>query len=181
MSYPNQLVFTQFHPVTYMVKLNIEMSMASLIAHLASVKGTDGFGPQSHSYPRDHHSHPTQTSRSRNDDVVLGSYPRTSAEGRPSDEEFGKPHDGTAGIPKRVDVEVRIHSPNSTPSTNEDRSNDGSTGRRYSEVDDEVSLTNELDSRQVRVPPATTWDATATSGHPRGTIERKDSKVGSRR
>ena len=31
----NGLVFVQFHPVTYMVKLNIEMSMASLITRLA--------------------------------------------------------------------------------------------------------------------------------------------------
>ncbi|KAK2754249.1 hypothetical protein FQN54_007128 [Arachnomyces sp. PD_36] len=31
----NQLVYVQFHPVTYMIKLNIEMSMASLITKLA--------------------------------------------------------------------------------------------------------------------------------------------------
>ena len=31
----NQLVYVQFHPVTYMVKLNIELSMAALIAKLA--------------------------------------------------------------------------------------------------------------------------------------------------
>lgn len=35
MSLPNQVVYVQFHPVTYMVKLNIEMSMASLISRLA--------------------------------------------------------------------------------------------------------------------------------------------------
>ena len=32
----NNLVFLEFHPVAYMVKLNIEMSLASLIAKLAS-------------------------------------------------------------------------------------------------------------------------------------------------
>ncbi|CAI6334412.1 unnamed protein product [Periconia digitata] len=32
---PNQLVYIQFHPVTYIVKLNIEMSMASLVVRLA--------------------------------------------------------------------------------------------------------------------------------------------------
>ena len=32
---PNQVVYIQFHPVTYMVKLNIELSMASLITKLA--------------------------------------------------------------------------------------------------------------------------------------------------
>ena len=35
----NQVVFVQFHPVVYMVKLNIEMSMASLIVRLA--RGTE--------------------------------------------------------------------------------------------------------------------------------------------
>ncbi|KAL5324726.1 hypothetical protein ACEPPN_009274 [Leptodophora sp. 'Broadleaf-Isolate-01'] len=35
MSLKNQLVYIQFHPVAYMVKLNIEMSMANLITKLA--------------------------------------------------------------------------------------------------------------------------------------------------
>jgi hypothetical protein len=35
MSLPNQVVYVQFHPVAYMVKLNIEMSMATLISRLA--------------------------------------------------------------------------------------------------------------------------------------------------
>ena len=35
MSLPNQVVYVQFHPVAYMVKLNIEMSMANLIKKLA--------------------------------------------------------------------------------------------------------------------------------------------------
>lgn len=34
----NQIVYIQFHPVVYMVKLNIEMSMASLIVRLAKGK-----------------------------------------------------------------------------------------------------------------------------------------------
>ena len=34
----NQVVYIQFHPVVYMVKLNIEMSMASLIVRLAKGK-----------------------------------------------------------------------------------------------------------------------------------------------
>lgn len=35
MSLPSQVVYIQFHPVAYMVKLNIEMSMAQLITKLA--------------------------------------------------------------------------------------------------------------------------------------------------
>jgi hypothetical protein len=35
MSLKNQVVYIQFHPVAYMVKLNIEMSMSSLITKIA--------------------------------------------------------------------------------------------------------------------------------------------------
>uniref|UniRef100_A0A0D2XSV6 Integral membrane protein n=1 Tax=Fusarium oxysporum (strain Fo5176) TaxID=660025 RepID=A0A0D2XSV6_FUSOF len=45
MSLPNQTVFIQFHPVVYLVKLNIEMSMASLITRLAQKKMTDELYP----------------------------------------------------------------------------------------------------------------------------------------
>lgn len=41
MSLPNQVVYIQFHPVTYMVKLNIEMSMAELITKLARGENSD--------------------------------------------------------------------------------------------------------------------------------------------
>ncbi|KAB2100529.1 hypothetical protein AG0111_0g11226 [Alternaria gaisen] len=53
----NQVVYIQFHPVVYMVKLNIEMSMASLVVRLAQGKQSDmgpeefhsSSGPDSHS------------------------------------------------------------------------------------------------------------------------------------
>jgi hypothetical protein len=35
MSLKNQLVYVQFHPVAYMIKLNIELSMGALITKLA--------------------------------------------------------------------------------------------------------------------------------------------------
>lgn len=41
MSLPNQVVYIQFHPVTYMVKLNIEMTMADLITKLAKSENSD--------------------------------------------------------------------------------------------------------------------------------------------
>lgn len=41
MSLPNQDVYIQFHPVTYMVKLNIEMTMADLIMKLAKTENSD--------------------------------------------------------------------------------------------------------------------------------------------
>jgi hypothetical protein len=42
----NQVVYIQFHPVTYMVKLNIEMSMASLVVRLAQGKTANDMDPE---------------------------------------------------------------------------------------------------------------------------------------
>lgn len=62
MSLKNQVVYIQFHPVAYMVKLNIEMSMASLITKL--VKGSiqdrnNEFMVQSSSHNHTHHTSQT--------------------------------------------------------------------------------------------------------------------------
>ncbi|PVH95910.1 hypothetical protein DM02DRAFT_475956, partial [Periconia macrospinosa] len=43
----NTLVYGQFHPVVYLIKLNIEMSMASLIAHVAR-GGINDMYPEAH-------------------------------------------------------------------------------------------------------------------------------------
>lgn len=43
MSMPNQVVFIQFHPVVYMVKLNIEMSTAKLITRLPRGPNADEY------------------------------------------------------------------------------------------------------------------------------------------
>ena len=54
---PNQVVYIQFHPVVYMVKLNIEMSMASLVVRLARGKPQNDMDPEafgSSSYPNSH-------------------------------------------------------------------------------------------------------------------------------
>jgi hypothetical protein len=39
MSYPNELVYTLFHPIAYLVKLNIEMAMSNLIIKIAREAG----------------------------------------------------------------------------------------------------------------------------------------------
>jgi lipid A disaccharide synthetase len=43
MSLKNQVVYIQFHPVAYMVKLNIEISMASLITKIAKSSINNNF------------------------------------------------------------------------------------------------------------------------------------------
>lgn len=49
---PNKIVYLQFHPVAYMIKLNIEMSMASLITRLARAGGgkADAYNISEHSH-----------------------------------------------------------------------------------------------------------------------------------
>lgn len=58
----NPMVYTQFHPVAYMVKLNIEMTMASLIKKIAqaTVSEREGrsMGGYTHDYARNELTHP---------------------------------------------------------------------------------------------------------------------------
>ena len=143
MSYPNQLVFTQFHPVAYMVKLNIEMSMASLIARLAGIRSTQVFN--SRSFPHGHHSHLAMDSANR------PRYQESPQQGgielgQPSDEDLRKIQSGGPGIHRRLEVEVRVDSPQSRL-WNEGRSNNNAGRRRSGSSDDEVSLTQKVDSR----------------------------------
>lgn len=53
MSLPNQEVFILFHPLIYMAKLNIEMTMASLIVKLARTGRADAY---QHHRDEGHHS-----------------------------------------------------------------------------------------------------------------------------
>ncbi|KAH7128209.1 hypothetical protein B0J11DRAFT_264623 [Dendryphion nanum] len=53
----NQVVYVQFHPVVYMVKLNIEMSMASLVVRLARGKSENDMYPEQFGTS----SHPTHS------------------------------------------------------------------------------------------------------------------------
>lgn len=45
----NGVVYIQFHPVVYMVKLNIEMSMASLVVRLAQGRSQNDMDPEPYS------------------------------------------------------------------------------------------------------------------------------------
>jgi len=52
----NPMVYTQFHPVAYMVKLNIEMTMASLIRKLAQASISEREG-RSMGYSNEYSTH----------------------------------------------------------------------------------------------------------------------------
>ena len=61
----NPMVYTQFHPVAYMVKLNIEMTMANLIKKIAqaTVRERDGrsMGRYTNEYVGNELTHPAST------------------------------------------------------------------------------------------------------------------------
>ncbi|KAM0426000.1 hypothetical protein ACHAPT_008629 [Fusarium lateritium] len=158
MSMRNQVVYIQFHPVAYMVKLNIEMSMASLITRLArgenaddyypsmshSNHGTSGQGP---SHNRTGHSPWAQgngvhlTNRSK---VVAGD----------SEEEEGGSLSRAgpgSGIHRRTDIEISVETDIKTYKARRD----GGRGRAPESVEDELPLTSD-------------------TGHPRQGIQIQD-------
>jgi hypothetical protein len=99
MSLKNQVVYIQFHPVAYMVKLNIELSMASLITKLA--RGTvedrnNEFMVQSSTH---NHSHTAP----RPTTIGMQSGVHTSAVGKPSP--ISKDFQGIRTL-KEVDIRV---------------------------------------------------------------------------
>ncbi|TDZ17850.1 hypothetical protein Cob_v009176 [Colletotrichum orbiculare MAFF 240422] len=154
MSLPNQVVYIQFHPVAYMVKLNIEMSMASLITRLARDKDS-GFrfnslsysSPQSNGPRTGHNNNHNATDAHRGDlETGLKSYHRASVGAAPPDLEDAGRINHPAGIHRRVDVEVRIdrspktsHAPSFGARSRDDA---GSGSTTFYRVDDEDSLTS---------------------------------------
>jgi hypothetical protein len=101
MSLKNQVVYTQFHPVAYIVKLNIEMSMASLITKLArnsiDARNNEFLGDMSSSRNPSH----TATHQS----IGLRSGVHTSAVGKQRKESIG---DDFQGIRTFKEVNVKV-------------------------------------------------------------------------
>ncbi|KAF2472758.1 uncharacterized protein BDR25DRAFT_324091 [Lindgomyces ingoldianus] len=108
MSLPNQVVYIQFHPVAYMVKLNIEMSMASLVVRLAKGK-TENDMYEVHSYPDPHSQHRSiQRNTHLPADPHFNSFPlastATSRKGYHNDSSI----DGKYGIHCRTDLNIVV-------------------------------------------------------------------------
>lgn len=137
LSLPNELVYIQFHPVCYMVKLNIEMSMASLITRLATGKSDANYSSQSGlGYANNRPTMGgTMFHNKGKSDVGLKYLAQSKSKLDTVEEITGD----KGGINRRDDYEVTIHqeSPSST------------MGRRHStprvwmkDMEDEMSLTS---------------------------------------
>jgi hypothetical protein len=123
MSLKNQVVYIQFHPVAYMVKLNIELSMASLITKLA--RGTvedrnNEFMVESSSHNQSHIApHPVA--------IGLQSGVHSSAVGKPSP--AAKDFKGIRTL-KEVDIRVENIPDEERGSISDSGVDEGFDGRR---------------------------------------------------
>ncbi|KAI0175453.1 hypothetical protein BJ166DRAFT_175197 [Pestalotiopsis sp. NC0098] len=131
MSLPNQVVFIQFHPVAYMVKLNIEMSMATLITRLARNGRNDVYLNTLSESDRRRQYGTDENARSGNRDVGLKSFTKSRVRHDPEDVDpdlaLG------SGIQRTFDVNVTVQQ--SSPS---DHNHKGHV--MFDRMDDEISL-----------------------------------------
>lgn len=128
MSLPNQVVYIQFHPVAYMVKLNIEMSMASLITYLAR-NGTNDVHMGTLSESDRRRNFGTDETRSR--DIGLKSFTKSRARHDPDapDAEFAQ----NGGIQRTREVAITVQ---------QTQPGDRKGHVMFDETDDELSLTS---------------------------------------
>ncbi|KAM5344217.1 hypothetical protein ACJ41O_012754 [Fusarium nematophilum] len=140
MSLPNQVVYIQFHPVAYMVKLNIEMSMAKLITRLARGENADEYYPS-----MSHSNHGTSQNRSEHpwaQGNAVQLTQRSKVVGGGSDEDLPGSGGGIghgAGIHRRTEIEVKVE----TDSKSYKMKRDGGRGRAPHGVEDELPLTSD--------------------------------------
>ncbi|KAI1504842.1 hypothetical protein F5X99DRAFT_370034 [Biscogniauxia marginata] len=138
---PNEVVFIQFHPVAYMVKLNIEMSMANLILRLARSRDGEPYHHSlsySHEHTLRHGDHHNSTNRDR--EIALTSFNKAvvRATARDSDSDLTGAAE-TTGISRRLEFEVTVHSANPQEKHSLSSSSDAKT---YRSMEDEDSLTS---------------------------------------
>lgn len=121
MSLPNQVVYIQFHPIAYMAKLNIEMSMADLIVKTARSSEIDVHPDSSERRP-----FPDTSSKSRNigldtgHDYVGGQAATVRAGHVPQSQNDHDRQNEVKGITRQREVQVFVHDSDSDSASIED-------------------------------------------------------------
>ncbi|EDU40481.1 hypothetical protein PtrSN002B_005216 [Pyrenophora tritici-repentis] len=109
---PNQVVYIQFHPVVYMIKLNIEMSMASLVVRLARGRPQNDMDTEpfpSHSYPNSHSLSATTPSQKRESVIFTSSVSRAKRQSTGTGlAQIGSEDHLERGIQRRMDICVNV-------------------------------------------------------------------------
>lgn len=132
---PNQVVFIQFHPVTYIVKLNIEMAMANLIRKLAQSEHGSEYPETVTGDSSGNHYGTESFGRGHNQDRELQTYTRTIDNKGPRPKSDADSDDsGFGGIQKTVHYGVTV---DDMP----ERSH-GQAGMKKVSEEDEISLAN---------------------------------------
>ncbi|KAF2269535.1 hypothetical protein CC78DRAFT_604253 [Lojkania enalia] len=107
MSLPNTYIYVQFHPVAYIVKLNIECSMADLISKIVSKKDrTDPLYSNSNSHPTELTSHTRTGKNPHVTSVIHSNYKAGATKGDPDEISLDSQERGHAGIMKTVATTV---------------------------------------------------------------------------
>lgn len=162
MSLPNQAVFMLFHPLVYTAKLNIEMTMASLIIKLARSGRSDAYFPESHSHTNPHNAPHAVGAAGGADaenpnerEVALKTFTESKIRASYSgaSEEAGEVPSG--GIQRTREFQVTVHRTSSSSADDDDDPKELASG-----ADDEAWLT--------RYP-----------GHPRGAAAQDGHSLGS--
>ncbi|ROW02027.1 hypothetical protein VPNG_07625 [Cytospora leucostoma] len=111
MSLPNQAVFMLFHPLVYTAKLNIEMTMASLIVKLARSGRNDAHEPDTTSHTGHHGSGPKSVAHDPNErEVALKTFTESKIRASYSgnSDEAGEPVP-SGGIQRTREFQVTVH------------------------------------------------------------------------
>ncbi|KAL4731515.1 hypothetical protein ACLX1H_000485 [Fusarium chlamydosporum] len=108
MSLPNQVVYIQFHPVAYMVKLNIEMSMAKLITRLAKGENADDYYPSMSHSGHGRSNHRTEDAPWTNGNNVQLTHRSKIVAGDSDDDLPGARNHNGPGIHQRTEFQVTV-------------------------------------------------------------------------
>lgn len=126
MSLPNDIVYLQFHPLAYLVKLHIEMNMAELITKVVKASNPGGYYSHSQSEPKSTQRGPTNGSRKIGSMFAGGN--TTFIEAGGNDIELPN-RDGAGGIQKTMTTQVVIKQ-SSGPSEYDDAISESSSTRQ---------------------------------------------------
>lgn len=152
MSLPNQVVYVQFHPIAYMVKLYIEMSMADLIVKVARSSEIDVVGPSSanpfpQGYPEGVSFHQRTFNAGRDRDYV-GNAAKSTARVMGHSQLDNNEREDIKGISRQTEVQVYVADSDSDSSPSDRTVVAGPTSGRISAQDRPIQEQLNFSGRQ---------------------------------
>jgi hypothetical protein len=135
MSLPNDIVYLQFHPLAYLVKLHIEMNMAELITKVVKASNPNGYD-YSHSQSRSGGKNTGKTTTKKKMDSVFPAGNQTYIEAGAENIELPERKEDGIQISRTFQTtKVEIVKPNRDRSDYDDLESESSSTRRLKEED----------------------------------------------